>query len=426
MEPQRLAESETKATPPEPAPHRGEWIVTDGNHAISRVAYTCNGGIVIYTITPSSPFGEESAKMAARGDTNLYGVVPQVFMASDEAAAASFVQGVAAKGVGSATCSSSQGILLMIPEMYNAAGQLLPISFYIGARDLSRHSLTIFAGHSDVYAVRDTGICILFSRDAQELQDLGAIAERLKWEVSLPVAVVYDGFLTTHKQTQIEELPEDFFWAFMPHEKTMRHKGRSLDPAHPTVWGTNENPDGYMQASLAQRPHATAVDEILPRLMAEFGELTGRSYAPYEYTGHPDATDVIVAAGSSVSTLRPTVEFLRAQDTERRIGVLEVRAFRPFLVADFLKTLPDSVERIAVLDRSVNHTLQDEPLCADIRSAVVKSVQGFPGIPKLPRLPVVSGGMYGVGGKDFHPGHVMSVLEHLSNMARSGEAWTGF
>ncbi|HJN77821.1 MAG TPA: 2-oxoacid:acceptor oxidoreductase family protein [Myxococcota bacterium] len=407
-------------------PFPGSRVITDGNESISRVAYKSNGGLVIYTITPSSPFGEESAKMAARGEKNLYGVVPQVFMASDEAAAASFVQGMAAKGVGSATCSSSQGILLMIPEMYNAAGQLLPVSFYIGARDLSRHSLTIFAGHSDVYAVRDTGICILFSRDAQELQDLGAIAERLKWEVSLPVAVVYDGFLTTHKQTQINELSESFFWEFLPHERMIQHKSRSLDPAHPTVWGTNENPDGYMQACLAQRPHADAVAQVLPRLMAEFEQLTGRSYAPYGYAGHPDATDVIVAAGSSVSTISATIRHLLREDPERRIGVVDVRAFRPFLVADFLATLPHTVERIAVLDRSVNHTLQDEPLCADVRSAVVKGAQGFPGLPRLARLPIVTGGMYGVGGKDFHPGHVVSVLNHLAELERSGQPWTGF
>ena len=170
----------------------GQRVVTDGNSIISRVAYKVNGGIAIYTITPSSPFGEERAKRAAMGEKNIYGATPQVFMACDEAAAASFVQGLAAKGVGSATCSSSQGILLMIPEMYNSDGQLLPITFYIGARDLSRHSLTIFSGHSDVYAVRDTGIAILFAADAQELHDIGAIAERLKWEASLPVAVVYD------------------------------------------------------------------------------------------------------------------------------------------------------------------------------------------------------------------------------------------
>jgi pyruvate-ferredoxin/flavodoxin oxidoreductase len=407
-------------------PHSGKQVVTDGNEAISRVAYKANGGLVIYTITPSSPFGEESAKMAARGDKNLYGVVPQVFMASDEAAAAAFVQGVAAKGVGSATCSSSQGILLMIPEMYNAAGQLLPVSFYIGARDLSRHSLTIFAGHSDVYAVRDTGIIILFSRDAQELQDLGAIAERLKWEVSLPIAVVYDGFLTTHKQTQMLELPDQFFWDFLPHQAMLDHKARSLDPAHPTVWGTNENPDGYMQASLAQRPHATAVEEVLPRLMQEFEALTGRAYAPYEYMGHEEATDVIVAAGSSLSTIRATVEHLLKADPDRRIGVIDVRAYRPFLVADFVRTLPQSVERIAVLDRSINHTLQDEPLCADVRSAVVKGFQGFGDVPRLPRLPVITGGMYGVGGKDFNPGDVVTIFNHLAELGRTNKPWTGF
>jgi pyruvate-ferredoxin/flavodoxin oxidoreductase len=198
-------------------PFSGKKVMTDGNAVISRVAYLVNGGISIYTITPSSPFGESSAKMNSMGKKNIYGVVPQCFMACDEAAAASFVQGMAAKGVGSATCSSSQGILLMIPEMYNSAGQLLPVSFYIGARDVTRHSLTIFAGHSDVYAVRDTGIIILFASNAQELQDIGAIAERLKWEVSLPIAVVYDGFLTTHRQTQVQELSEEFFWEFMPH-----------------------------------------------------------------------------------------------------------------------------------------------------------------------------------------------------------------
>jgi pyruvate/2-oxoacid:ferredoxin oxidoreductase alpha subunit len=180
----------TKATSEISPPFPGNRVMTDGNNIVSRVAYKVNGGISIYTITPSSPFGEESAKRAAQGEKNMYGAVPQVFMACDEAAAASFVQGMAAKGIGSATCSSSQGILLMIPEMYNSAGQLLPITFYIGARDLSRHSLTIFAGHSDVYAVRDTGISIVFAADAQELQDIAAVAEKVKWETSLPIAVV--------------------------------------------------------------------------------------------------------------------------------------------------------------------------------------------------------------------------------------------
>ena len=410
------------ATPPFP----GQRVITDGNSIISKVAYKVNGGISIYTITPSSPFGEESAKRAALGEQNIYGVVPQVFMACDEAAAASFVQGLAAKGVGSATCSSSQGILLMIPEMYNSAGQLLPITFYIGARDLSRHSLTIFAGHSDVYAVRDTGIAILFAADAQELQDIGAIAERLKWETSLPVAVVYDGFLTTHRQTQVQDLPDAFFWSFMPHDKIVAHKERSLDPTHPSVWGTNENPDGYMQAGLAQRPHVLGVNTILPAIMDEFSELTGRRYAPYEYTGHEQATDVIVAAGSSVTTIRSTVRYLCAREPDRRIGVVNVRAFRPFLSKEFIETLPASVERIAVLDRSMTHTAQDEPICADVRSAVIKSVQGFEGMPKRDRLPVVTGGIYGVAGKDFHPGSVAEVFEHLARIADTGKVWTGF
>ncbi len=407
-------------------PFPGEYVVTDGNSIVSRVAYKVNGGIAIYTITPSSPFGEESAQRAAQGEKNIYGTVPQVFMACDEAAAASFVQGLAAKGVGSATCSSSQGILLMIPEMYNSAGQLLPITFYIGARDLTRHSLTIFAGHSDVYAVRDTGIGIVFASDAQELQDIGAIAEKLKWEVSLPIAVVYDGFFTTHRQTQVLELPEEFFWEFMPHDKMTAHKERSLDPTHPSVWGTNENPDGYMQAGLAQRPHAEAVEDVLPKLMDEFEGLTGRRYRPYEYSGHVEATDVIVAAGSSVTTLRSTIDYLLRKDPNRRVGVINVRAFRPFLVKDFIEALPGSVERIAVLDRSMTHTAQDEPLCADVRAAIAKASQGFRGIPKLEHAPIVTGGIYGVSGKDFHPGSVVEVFNHLEAIAESGEVWTGF
>ncbi len=407
-------------------PYPGRRVMTDGNNIVSRVAYKVNGGISIYTITPSSPFGEESAKRAALGEKNIYGAIPQVFMACDEAAAASFVQGMAAKGLGSATCSSSQGILLMIPEMYNAAGQLLPITFYIGARDLSRHSLTIFAGHSDVYAVRDTGIAIVFAADAQELQDIGAICERLKWETSLPVAVVYDGFHTTHRQTQVQELPEEFFWAFMPHEKMTAHRDRSLDPTHPSVWGTNENPDGYMQAGLAQRPHALAVNDSLPELMAEFGKLTGRDYTPYEYTGHPKATDVIVAAGSSATTLRSTVKYLLDKNPDARIGTINARAFRPFLIKDFINALPSTVERIAVLDRSMTHTAQDEPLCADVRAAVSKAAQGFDNVPKLKRLPIVSGGIYGVAGKDFHPGSVVEVFNHLEKIKQTGNAWTGF
>jgi len=407
-------------------PFSGQRVVTDGNSIISRVAYKVNGGISIYTITPSSPFGEESAQRAANGEKNIYGAVPQVFMACDEAAAASFVQGLAAKGVGSATCSSSQGILLMIPEMYNSAGQLLPISFYIGARDLSRHSLTIFAGHSDVYAVRDTGIAILFAADAQELQDIGAIAERLKWEASLPVAVVYDGFLTTHRQTQVQELPDEFFWSFMPHDKMIEHKDRSLDPTHPSIWGTNENPDGYMQGGLAQKPHVLGIDEILPAIMEEFAELTGRSYTPYEYTGHAQATDIIVAAGSSITTIRSTIRHLLNKDPDRRIGVINVRAFRPFLIKDFIETLLESVERIAVLDRSMTHTAQDEPLCADVRLALIKANQGFRGIPRIDKVPIVTGGIYGVAGKDFHPGSVVEVFEHLDRIRESGEVWTGF
>nr|MBC8523724.1 2-oxoacid:acceptor oxidoreductase family protein [PVC group bacterium] len=406
-------------------PFSGTKVMTDGNAVISRVAYLVNGGISIYTITPSSPFGESSAKMSALGKKNIYGVVPQCFMACDEAAAASFVQGMAAKGVGSATCSSSQGILLMIPEMYNSAGQLLPVSFYIGARDVTRHSLTIFAGHSDVYAVRDTGIIILFASNAQELQDIGAIAERLKWEVSLPIAVVYDGFLTTHRQTQVQELSEEFFWEFMPHEKMAQHKARSLDPAHPSVWGTNENPDGYMQAGLAQRPHTLDVTLVLPKLMQEFYELTGRSYAPYEYVGHPEATDVIIAAGSSMSTLRSTVKQMLSDNPKRKVGVLGVHAFRPFLIKKFIESLPSTVERIAVLDRSMTHSAQDEPLCADVRSAVMKAVQGFEGM-KLAQLPVITGGIYGVAGKDFHPGSVMEVFAHLDLIAQTGKVWTNF
>ncbi len=404
----------------------GKTVISDGNDVISRLAYKVNGGIAIYTITPSSPFGEEASRRHAAHEKNIYGVVPQVFMACDEAAAAAFIQGIAAKGVGSATASSSQGILLMIPEMYNVAGQLLPVSFYIGARDITRHSLTIFGGHSDVYAVRDTGIIILFARNAQELQDLGAIAERLKWEVSLPVCVAYDGFLTSHRQTKLLELSDEFLWEFMPHEKMLAHKERSLDPTHPTVWGTNENPDGYMQGCLAQKPHTLAVGEVLPKLMEEFAELTGREYSSYVYHGHPEATDVVVAMGSSTSTLRATIDHMCEADPDRRIGMVEVRVFRPFLTGEFIKALPTSVERIAVLDRTMNHTAQDEPLCGDVRTAVTQAYQGFDGLPKLDRLPLVTGGVYGLAGKDFHPGSVIEVFNHLSEMQKTGRFWTGF
>ncbi len=411
---------------PSQVKYPGKRILADGNKVISRVAYKANGGMVIYTITPSSPFGEDLALRAAKGEKNLYGVVPEVFMACDEAAAAAFVQGLAARGVGSATASSSQGILLMIPEMYNSAGQLLPISFYVGARELTRHSLTIFGGHSDVYAIRDTGVLILFGEDAQTVQDLAAIAERLKWEVSLPVSVVYDGFLTSHRQALVQELPDEFFWDFLPHERMVAHKQRALDPAHPTVWGTNENPDGYMQAGLAQRPHTLAARKALPRIMAEFAKLTGRSYAPYDYFGHPQATDIIVAAGSSVSTLRGTLRHLLQQQPDRKLGVIGVRAFRPFLEDHFVASLPKTVQRIAVLDRSMTHTAQDEPLCADVRAAVSKAALGFDNLPRLPQAPVVSGGIYGVGGKDFHPGSVVEIFNHLQSMQDGGRVWSGF
>lgn len=385
-------------------------VTVDGNEAAAHVAHLTSEVIAIYPITPSSPMGEFADAWSSQGRTNIFGAVPDVIEMQSEGGAAGAVHGALQGGALTTTFTASQGLLLMIPNMYKIAGELTSCVFHVAARTLATHCLSIFGDHSDVMAVRQTGWAMLCSASVQEVHDLALIAQAATLRARVPVVHFFDGFRTSHEVNKIEQLREDDVRAMIDEQLVREHRLRSLDPDRPVLRGSAQNPDVFFQAREAINPFYDAVPGIVQEEMDRFGELVGRKYKLYEYHGAADADRVVVLMGSGVGAAQEAVDVLRARG--ERVGVLQVRLFRPFDVGRFVAELPETVRRIAVLDRTKEPGGVGEPLYQDVVTAVTEAWQDR--TPDQPP-PRVIGGRYGLSSKEFTPAMVAGVFDELAH-----------
>ena len=379
----------------------------DGNGAAASVAYRCNEVCCIYPITPSSPMAEQADEWSGHGQANVWGTVPVVMEMQSEAGAAGALHGALQGGALATTFTSSQGLLLMIPNMYKIAGELTSMVLHVAARSLAAQGLSIFGDHSDVMAVRQTGFALLSSASVQEAHDLALVAQAATLRTRVPFVHFFDGFRTSHELNTIEMLSDDDVRAMVPQELVRAHRGRGLTPERPFIRGTAQNPDVYFQARETVNPFYARVPEVVQDAMDKLGERTGREYGLVDYSGHPEAERVVVVMGSGGETVRETVAFLQAQG--ERVGVAQLRLYRPFPARALAEALPASVRRVAVLDRTKEPGSFGEPLFLDVLAALTESHAD--GEREL--MPSVIGGRYGLSSKEFTPGMVAGVFEEL-------------
>ena len=383
-----------------------KFVAIDGNEAVAHVAYRTNEVIAIYPITPASPMGEFADEWASQHLPNLWGTVPTVVEMQSEGGAAGAVHGALQTGALTTTFTASQGLLLMIPNMYKIAAELTPFVLHVAARSLATHALSIFGDHSDVMAARATGFAMLCSNSVQEAHDFALIAQATTLGARVPFVHFFDGFRTSHEINKIELLSDEVMRAMIDEDLIAEHRRRRLAPEHPVIRGTAHNPDTYFQARERINPFYIATIDVLEEMFKRFEALTGRRYHLFDYFGAPDAERVIVLMGSGVETAKETAKYLNAQG--ERVGVVAVRLFRPFSAAHFLEALPKSTKAIAVLDRTKEPGATGEPLYLDVMSAL------YEGMEKT-RLPLVVGGRYGLSSKEFTPAMVKAVFDNLKS-----------
>jgi pyruvate-ferredoxin/flavodoxin oxidoreductase len=380
----------------------------DGNEAAASVAYRLNEVCCIYPITPSSPMAELADEWSSQGRPNVWGSVPAVVEMQSEGGAAGALHGALQSGALATTFTASQGLLLMIPNMYKIAGELTPAVLHVAARSLAAQGLSIFGDHSDVMAVRQTGFALLAAASVQEAHDLAVVAQAATLATRVPFVHFFDGFRTSHELNTIELLADDDLRALVPEELVRAHRGRALTPEHPFIRGTAQNPDVYFQARETVNPFYAAVPGAVQDAMDGLAARTGRQYHIVEYTGHPEAERVIVVMGSAAQTIGETVAYLRGQG--ERVGLLQVRLYRPFPARELLDALPASASRVAVLDRTKEPGSNGEPLFLDVVATLAEACSGG----ERPALPLVTGGRYGLSSKELTPGMVAGVFAELA------------
>ncbi len=378
-----------------------KFITCDGNTAVAGVAYLFSENACIYPITPSSPMAENIDEWAAHGKKNLWGETVRVTELESEAGASGAVHGSLQAGALTTTYTASQGLLLMIPNMYKIAGELLPGVFHVSARALASHALSIFGDHQDVMACRQTGFAMLASGSVQEAQDMAAVAHLSAIKSSVPFLHFFDGFRTSHEIQKIEALDEDALRAMVSEKALQQFRDRALNPDSPVTRGTAQNGDVYFQAVESRNKVYEGVPDIVARYMGEISELTGRKYRPFTYYGAKDAESIIIAMGSVTETIKETIDFLATKG--RKYGLVSVHLYRPFSTDYLFKAIPKTVKRIAVLDRTKEPGAPGEPLFLDIRSAY----QG------KENAPLIIGGRYGLSSKDTTPAQIVAVYDNL-------------
>ena len=382
-------------------------VTIDGNEAASYIAYKTNEVIAIYPITPSSPMGEKADEWAAHGETNIWGTVPVVQEMQSEGGAAGTIHGALQTGALATTFTASQGLLLMIPNMYKIAGELTPTVFHVAARSIAAQALSIFGDQSDVMAARATGFVILASNSVQEAMDFALIAQAATLESRLPFLHFFDGFRTSHEIAKVEQLTEDDIRFMINEDLVLAHRARALSPDHPVVRGTSQNPDVFFQARESVNPYYNACPEIVQKTMDKFAPLTGRSYHLFDYYGPKDAERIIVIMGSGAEACQDTVD--RLEKKGEKVGVLKVRLYRPFSVKHFIQALPATTKVLAVLDRTKEPGSAGEPLYLDVVNAVFETASEK----RFKALPAIIGGRYGLSSKEFTPAMIKGIFDEM-------------
>ena len=383
-----------------------KFITCDGNYAAAHIAYMFSEVAAIYPITPSSTMAELVDEWAAQGRKNIFGETVRVVEMQSEAGAAGAVHGSLQSGALTTTFTASQGLLLMIPNMYKIAGELLPGVFHVSARALAAQSLSIFGDHQDVMAARQTGFAMLATSSVQEVMDLAGIAHIVSLKARVPFLHFFDGFRTSHEIQKIELIDEAALTAMLDRDALKAFRQRALNPAHPVTRGTAQNPDIYFQTREASNKFYDAIPDMVAEAMEKISEITGRTYKPFTYYGAPDAEHVVIALGSVTETLKETVDYLNAKG--EKTGVVTVHLFRPFSVKYLTAVLPQTVKRICVLDRTKEPGANGDPLYMDV-------VEAFATCKEIPceRKPLIIGGRYGLSSKDTTPAQMLAVFANL-------------
>jgi pyruvate-ferredoxin/flavodoxin oxidoreductase len=391
------------AQPNSNSPAKKGVSIMDGNEGVAHIAYKCSEVCAIYPITPSSTMGEWVDEWSSDSKTNIYGEVPKVIEMQSEAGAAGAIHGALQGGALATTFTSSQGLLLMIPNMYKIAGELTPTVFHIAARAVATHALSIFGDHSDVMAARSTGFAQLFGNSPQQAQDMALIATAATFRSSVPFLNVFDGFRTSHEINEVNVISDDIIRAMINEEDVIRHRNRSLNPSNPFIRGTSQNPDVFFQSREAANQYYLNVPGIVEETMKKFASLTGRSYKLFEYHGHPEAENIIIIMGSGSGAVEETVDYLNSKG--KKTGYLQVHLYRPFSIQHFISALPKSVKKIAVLDRCKDSGAIGEPLFMDVVNAMHAGWEHA--------MPMITGGRYGLASKEFNPGMVKGIFDEL-------------
>jgi pyruvate-ferredoxin/flavodoxin oxidoreductase len=383
----------------------------DGNEATAHVAYKVTEASIIYPITPSTPMAELADLWMAAGKKNLWGQVPTVVEMQSEGGASGALHGALQTGALATTFTASQGLLLMIPNMYKIAGELTSTVIHVAARSLATHALSIFGDHSDVMATRNTGFAMLCSGSLQETHDMALIAHAATLEARVPFLHFFEGFRTSHEINKIEMLSDEQIKAMIDDELILAHRKRALTPDHPSIRGTAQNPDVYFQSREASNPFYKATPKIVEKYMDKLAELTGRKYNLVDYYGDPEADRVIVIMGSGAQTVRETIDYLSKKEDEK-LGVLQIHLYRPFPVQQFLAALPPRVKFIAVLDRTKEPGSAGEPLYQDVATVINEAISDKSLATK--EIPQIIGGRYGLSSKEFTPAMVKAVFDELN------------
>ena len=385
-----------------------KFITCDGNYAAAHVAYMFSEVAAIYPITPSSTMAELVDEWAAQGRKNIFGETVKVVEMQSEAGAAGAVHGSLQSGALTSTFTASQGLLLMIPNMYKISGELLPGVFHVSARALAAQSLSIFGDHQDVMATRQTGFAMLATSSVQEVMDLAGVAHLVAIKSRVPFLHFFDGFRTSHEIQKIELIDEAKLTALLDRDALKAFRARALNPEHPVTRGTAQNPDIYFQTREAANKFYEAVPDMVADTMKEISKITGRQYKPFVYYGAEDAENIIIAMGSVTETIKETIDYLRAKKGEK-VGVITVHLYRPFAVKYLMEVLPKSVKRVCVLDRTKEPGANGDPLYMDV-------VEAFANCKNLPcgQMPLIIGGRYGLSSKDTTPAQMLAVFENMN------------
>lgn len=389
--------------------NKRNMINTDGNTAAAYVAHNLSEVIAIYPITPSSVMGEEADDRSAAGKTNIWGTIPDVVEMQSEAGASGAVHGAATAGSLTTTFTASQGLLLMIPNMFKIAGEITPVVFHVSARSVATHALSIFGDHSDVMAVRSTGFGLLASGSVQEVMDMAVITHAATLESQVPFVHFFDGFRTSHEVQKIEELTTDDLKNMIEEKFVTRHRERALNPDHPTLKGSSQNPDVFFQARETVNNYYLKAPGIVQKYMDKFARLVGREYHLFDYVGAPDADRVVIMMGSGAETMHETVKFMMSKG--EKVGLIKVRLYRPFSIEGLMKALPKTVKKISVLDRTKEPGAVGEPLYTDVQAAMNEAMHL--GIAPFTKYPIIVGGRYGLSSKEFNPPMAKAVLDNL-------------